>query len=588
MDVNGELGLKLKTTPYDGCGKCWVGMIRQSSTKETTDSPEKQEAFNEEEAARQGGHIIGWAVDLNVSGATDPFDRPEFGPWLKDENGPYDGIVTPAVDRIGRSVPETTGTAKFLTKAGRVIVTRGHGVWDLTKPRERQQFNFLAMIAEAELANIQERAADTRVYQRSIGRKTGRLVYPYYYVHNPYTLAVEAIEFDAALRDILEEVADRLLADTEHVITAQSEARRLSNMGVLTGDNWRRARRGKPIEAAAWTATSLKRILLSPATMGYYMVGTEAGLGRDGKPIQIAEALWSYAKHKALVDKYGPLRVRKTNAPRAPKGDYLLLTRCFCGECGYRLYNQAGNKLADGTYLPAYNCKARLKGFKGAENCDKGIYVDQAELDALAIGEFLTELGDLPLFVQAFDPGSDATAQLARVEKQLKRLRDDRLKGLYDSDDQAEWYQETFKALVQETETLKRLPQRAAGTYWRPTGRTVADEWDDAATHQERRELMAAYNFRVDVNPRDSDKRFVFTFADHRTAVDARIGSWKAYQRDMEIEAEYLATIAAEQAATEGLEITETTGYLIPNPDEQAAGLCAVEDDGTRVLELIG
>ena len=135
---------------------------------------------------------------------------------------------------------------------------------------------------------------------------------------------------------------------------------------------------------------------------------------------------------------------------------------------------------------------------------------------------------------------------------------------------------------------LRARPQRAAGPYWRPTGRTVADEWNDAATLQERRELMAAYNFRVDVYPRNSGKRFVFTFADHRTAVDARIGSWEAYQRDMEIEAEYLARIAAEQAATEGLEITDTTGYLIPNPDEQAAGLCAVEDDGTRVLELIG
>ena len=370
MDVYTELGLTLRKTPYDGCGKCWVGMIRQSSTKETTDSPEKQEAFNEEDAARYGGHIIGWAVDLNVSGATDPFDRPEFGPWLRNEHGPYDGIVTPAVDRIGRSVPETTYTAKRLTRDNRVIVTHDHGVWDLTKPRERQQFNFQAMIAEAELANIQERAADARVYQCSIGRKTGRLVYPYYYVHNPYTLKVEAIEFDAALRDVLEEVADRLLADTEHVITPESEARRLSKMGLLTGDDWRRARRGKPVKGAAWIATSLMRILLNPATMGYYMVGTEAGLGKDGKPIQIAEALWSYAKHKALVDKYGPLRVRKANAPRAPKRDYLMLTRCFCGECTYRLYIQAVNKRPDDSYKYGYMCKARVKGFKGAENCD--------------------------------------------------------------------------------------------------------------------------------------------------------------------------------------------------------------------------
>ncbi|MFB6960612.1 hypothetical protein ACFCYB_27255 [Streptomyces sp. NPDC056309] len=55
-------------------------------------------------AASVGAHIIGWADDWEVLGATDPMTRPKLGPWLRDERGPYDGLVAAAVDRLGRNV----------------------------------------------------------------------------------------------------------------------------------------------------------------------------------------------------------------------------------------------------------------------------------------------------------------------------------------------------------------------------------------------------------------------------------------------------------------------------------------------------
>ena len=66
--------LDLSTTPFCGCGKCLVGLIRLSSLTDTTDSPEKQVHHCREEAKKNGGHIIGWAIDLDVSGATNPFE----------------------------------------------------------------------------------------------------------------------------------------------------------------------------------------------------------------------------------------------------------------------------------------------------------------------------------------------------------------------------------------------------------------------------------------------------------------------------------------------------------------------------------
>ncbi|WP_411089943.1 hypothetical protein [Streptomyces sp. 061-3] len=53
-------------------------------------------------AASVDAHIIGWADDWEVSGATGPMTRPKPGPWLRDENGPYDGLVAAAVDRLGQ------------------------------------------------------------------------------------------------------------------------------------------------------------------------------------------------------------------------------------------------------------------------------------------------------------------------------------------------------------------------------------------------------------------------------------------------------------------------------------------------------
>ncbi|MDH6130832.1 hypothetical protein P3T37_000199 [Kitasatospora sp. MAA4] len=71
-----------------------------------TSSPARQRDPILDAAGRAGGHIIGWADDWEVSGASDPFTRPKLGPWLKGLHGPYDGLAASAVDRIGRDVYE--------------------------------------------------------------------------------------------------------------------------------------------------------------------------------------------------------------------------------------------------------------------------------------------------------------------------------------------------------------------------------------------------------------------------------------------------------------------------------------------------
>ncbi|MFE6668034.1 recombinase family protein [Streptomyces sp. NPDC057697] len=96
--------------PYDGCGKCLLGVRRLSRVKLATSSPERQRENVLFAAASVGAHIIRWADDWEVSGATDPVTRPSLGPWLRDEKGPYDGLVAAAVDRLGRNVVDCLNT----------------------------------------------------------------------------------------------------------------------------------------------------------------------------------------------------------------------------------------------------------------------------------------------------------------------------------------------------------------------------------------------------------------------------------------------------------------------------------------------
>ncbi len=103
------------TTDYDGCGRCLVGVRRLSRKTDATSSPQRQGDQILEATADAGGHIIAWADDWEVSGATDPLTRRGFGPWLRGEMGPYDGIAAASVDRVGRNVRDTLNTQTLLT-----------------------------------------------------------------------------------------------------------------------------------------------------------------------------------------------------------------------------------------------------------------------------------------------------------------------------------------------------------------------------------------------------------------------------------------------------------------------------------------
>ena len=490
------------TTDYDGCGRCLVATRRLSRKTDATSSPQRQAGQNLQAAADVEGHIIAWADDWEVSGATDPLTRRGLGPWLRGEMGPYDGLVGPSVDRIGRNVRDTLNTQAMLTEQGRIIVTADHvGVWDFTDSNQENEWLAKAWGSQMELRAIQKRNRDETERARAAGEPKQRPSYGYMYVRLAPTAKVDHVELDPVAAEIIREVARRILADETGKITCATEAARLTREAMPSPSDRRAQLYGRAMKEGSWTAKTVKHILSSEAALGYLMHDGRPVIGADGRPVRIAEPLWDRATHDSLVKATAPKRVGK----RAPKGVQLLSGVAFCGNCGARLY-LAGR--ADSMY--AYGCTARVRGIRVSATCKPAPTMSIARMDALVSEWFLARYGTGEVMRKVYDPGTGHAAQIAELDATRTRLREDRQAGLYDDARDAEWYRTEYRRLGEEITALKALPERKPGMRMVPTGRTIAEEWD-AADNVRRREMLAEFEVRVVLHPTGHEPRVAIT-----------------------------------------------------------------------------
>jgi site-specific DNA recombinase len=481
-------------TPYDGCGRCLVATRRLSRKTDKTASPAKQARQTMKAAADNGGHIIGWADDFEVSGATDPLTRPGFGPWLRGEMGPYDGVIASAVDRVGRNVRDVLNTQALLTSQDRIIITADHdGVWDFSDSNEENNWLLKALGAQMELRNIQRRNRDETVTARESGYPKQRPSYGYMFVRLSPTARIDHVAIDEVAAAIIREVARRILADETGDITYNTEAARLNREGVPAPSDRRAELYARKPKGHVWTGKTVAHILTSEAALGYLMHGGRPVIGKDGKPTRIAEPLWDRPTHEALCAKVAPKRA----GSHAPKGTQLLSGRSTCGNCGARLY--LSGKRNDGAC--AYGCTGRVRGLKQSAECKPAPSIGVTELDAQVSAWFIARYGAGEVMRKVFDPGTGHAAQIADLTAARTRLKSDRDAGLYDDPDEEAWYRARYQEMTEEIKALRGLKDRKPGMIEISTGRTIAQEWEAADTAR-RREMLTEFDVRVVVNAR--------------------------------------------------------------------------------------
>ncbi|MEU7039857.1 recombinase family protein [Streptomyces varsoviensis] len=492
--------------PYDGCGRCLVALRRLSRRSDASQSPESQRDNVLSAVEAVDGHIIAWADDWEVSGATDPMTRPKLGPWLRGEMGPYDGVIGAAVDRIGRNLVDCLNTGYRMRDEGKLLVTYGHdGPWDLDDPSDENQFIAQAWGAQMELRSMQRRNRDAVTKARDSGRKYNSHAYGYRYVRIHHRAGIDHVALDHGetmpddIRDMedaaknMRTIARRILADQTDEITPDTEAARMTRAGHLSPQDHRRVLNGREPKGSPWDGTALRRMLISEAALGYLMHKERPVVGDDGKPIRIAPPLWNHATHVALVKKLAP----KTSPKRAQSGEHLLSSVAECGKCDYRLY-----RVGEPVSMTCRSCQ------KGLTDCKPAPTIRVHILEQGVTAWFLIRFGKHKLMETVYDPGNGVEEALAEALSARTRLRSDREAGLYEDEDEAEWYRSRYADLTAEIKKLRAEPVRPAGMVTRPTGRTVASEWAAAADDGVRRQMLQEFGVTVKVWPAGHEPRW--------------------------------------------------------------------------------
>ncbi|MGW2838170.1 recombinase family protein [Streptomyces sp. NPDC001493] len=488
------------TSEYDGCGKCLVGVRRLSRFKDSTNSPEKQADHVLRAVAAVGGHVIAWADDWEISGATDPMMRPNLGPWLRDEMGPYNGIAGSAVDRIGRNQRDVLNTAYAIHESGRLLITHGHeGPWDLDDPADEMRLSMESFGAQMELRAIQKRNRDETKRARSAGQPKQKNRYGYQFVRLHPAAKVDHVELDPVAALIIRDVAERILADETGTVTVHTEAARLNRAGVLSPADHRSVMYGRKPKGTLWNAKAIKRMLISEASLGYLIHNERPVIGSDGHAVRIAPPLWDHATRDALIAK----TAAKWTGVRAPKGIHLLSGLTFCGTCGQRLWVASRHNQNN-----AYGCTARVRGIPASAHCKPAPTMSIPVLNKLVTDWFLAEYGWHDIRRKEFDPGTGYAARIAEIEADRTRLRGDRQAGLYESEADTEWFRTEYARMTREIAELEQLPERPAGMRWVPIGRTVEQDWTSAPDDVGRREILMEFDVRIELHPRDAKHRF--------------------------------------------------------------------------------
>ncbi|MFF8437511.1 MULTISPECIES: recombinase family protein [Streptomyces] len=488
------------TTPYDGCGRCLVGVRRLSRKTEASHSPETQGDMILAVAEANDAHIIAWADDWEVSGAMDPLKRPKLGPWLTGRMGPYDGIAGAAVDRIGRNVRDVLNTAYTIHENGQMLLTADHeGVWDLDDDTQETELLIKAMGAQLEHRATLRRSTNGKINSRNRGRVFSKPSYGYEYFRAKPMGPVSEVRLRPSSSKEIRKVARRILVDQSGDITVHHEMKRLNREGVPSPQDELAMTYGREPTGVLWSDHSLRRILTSKAALGYLLYKGEPLLDEHGDPIKIAPELWDYSTHLALIEKCRP-QPRKTKGKhalgRAGQGKQLYSGRGTCGNCGNKLRaSQEGG----------YHCYARHKGI--APNCKPSPNMRVKLFDKEATRQFLDEFGDAQVMEKVFKPGTNYGAQIAELEASRARLREDRLAGMYQDEDDYDWFKREYQRMGEKIAELKEIPERPFAVITVPTGKTIRDQWESAESLAERQEILSEFGAQVILMSRSNEHR---------------------------------------------------------------------------------
>ncbi|NVI88006.1 recombinase family protein [Actinomadura sp. BRA 177] len=496
-----------------------LGATRLSRFRDSTTSPERQEAAIESVAASIGGTVIGWARDMDVSASkTRAFDRPELGAWLQRPSE-FDAVAWWRLDRAVRSMRDMADLAGWAKDHGkRLVFAEGPGggrlELDMGSPISELILMILAFAAQMETEAVRERTAGASAYLRSVGRWSGgRVPFGTRPVPHPTELNREGgpagwwLAEEPASADIIRTMADLVIAGKSyHAVAAWLNT---EHPGV-TPANHRAVLAGRPTNPdARWNPGMVSSLLRQQILRGFVLEDGQPVQNEDGEVVRHGDALLNddvWHRLQAVMDS------RMTSGPGRRSGAHPLLGVLFCGTCGGRLY-QSWLSPGPNRKVPVrqYRCAAKAHG----RTCAKPAYVVANPVDAYVEREFLAAAGNREIIEVVSIPAIDHSGEIAELEDEVRELAGQlcKLRG-----PAADAVGGMLQSRSDRLERLRAAPIVSARTKRIRTGVDHAEKWASAES-ADRHQMLLHAGVRVEVGQttrgaRDVEGRLSFTIGD--------------------------------------------------------------------------
>jgi site-specific DNA recombinase len=443
-----------------------LGVGRLSHLTDETASPQTQENSIKTYAALNNANIVHIAMDLDVSGAVSPFERPELGPWLtnSEKMAQYDGLIVHKLDRLTRSLLDLQTLLIWCRKHGKTITSASEGI-DFSTPTGKLLANNLMMFAEFERERMSERRKERTLTDRKSGHISyGPAVVPFGYmpvkVDSHFELAPHPEN-----KKVIAWIAEQCIGGK----SASQIAKDLNSRNVPS------AKGGK------WTSTIILTMMRNPVIKGYVVARSSEDerrtvvRGDDGMPLRrqalISDQTWD--KLQAALD-------ANSKAHSGIRfGASLLLQVVFCAACGKPLY--INRRLKNGKPLGTY--------YRHASNDRCGQPQIRADaLEGLVEEELLRAVGDLQRLEPVTHKAIDHADQLAAVQTAI-----DDLDAEYEAHRlPASIYARMISRLEAKRDALAALPTKPEYTEYVPTDQTYREHWESLSTEGRHKFLLDA------------------------------------------------------------------------------------------------
>ncbi|MFC8365824.1 recombinase family protein [Streptomyces griseorubiginosus] len=473
-----------------------LGNVRLSVMKDDTTSPEKQRAAVEHWAHGPSieGRIVGWAEDVDVSGAMHPFKRPGLGPWFTERADEWDVLAVWKLDRLSRKAGHFAEIFEWCQKHGKTIVSVSEGI-DMSTPMGKMFAQIIAAFSEGELDTIRARALSGSMARKAKGVWIGGVL-PFGYRFERQEDGGKKLIQDDEYANLLRDIVEKLKSDWSSYKIAVD----LNKRGVPTWRDYLRIDRGDEPKGVAWTANAIRAIVTNPTVGGIYTYKGETVADDDGEPVRITDdPLMEYGEWAELV---ASITANRT-VSRATPSRSMLGGVAECDVCGARMSSSKKTK-ENGRVFHYYACNNINTG-----TCSDPGRIRREDLDTI-VGQFVNvTLGPLPVMERVGNSISQAKAELVEAEAMLDRLEADYLAGRIKTEVQIERYWKQHESQSAKVERLrKEIKVAEDAPAWKETGRNYAEEWA-AKDDEQRRVFLQRHGVTITVGKNEEGNRRV-------------------------------------------------------------------------------